>query len=160
MFAALFAAIKAFGIWQRVSGAFGTLWQAACQHPVGALLAVSLLGNAWQLFDHREQLRKAARQHTADVAAFSGERAAFTSVLHSYGVIRAALAGQNATITALAAASQVRQNAAQAALGQAAARDAGYQASESALQADAAQRRAQGHSCPDSPAVIAAKEYL
>ena len=159
MFAALFAAIKVFGIWRRVSGAFGALWQAACKHPVGALLAVSLLANAWQLFDHSEQLKKAAHQHAADVAAFAGERAAFASVMHSYGVIRAALAGQNASIERAQAAGDAAHRAQQAALA-ADAGDASHRAALAQAQTDDAAKQGTAPGCATPQGVMNQKGDL
>ena len=129
-------------------------------HMLVAVLAVSLLVNGWQLFDRREQLRKAARQHASDVAAFGQEQSAFASLMGSFHTVLGAVHSQNATIEHLYTTSQARQQAAQSALAAATARDAGIMAREGGVKAETAQTPPQGKTCATGPETMAEWEQF
>ena len=155
MFAGIFAAIRAFGIWQRISGAFGALWQLARLHPLAAILAISLAANGWQWHEGGVRARGDAHKLAEWQTSFAAEQRAFASVLGSYHIVLGAITVQNASISNLSAVAAARQKAAQAAENRVAARDAALATIEAAFIADAAKRAAAGKSCP-SPALVIA----
>ena len=129
-------------------------------HPLAALLAVSLIGNAvqWHLSGVHE--RATAKQIAAWQSAFDQEQKAVLGWKAVAGVYAGAVKAQNASIAHLADVSAAKQRAAQSALQAAVRRNAGYAAHIDALGREASDAPALGNSCPDGAAVLAAKGDL
>lgn len=110
--------------------AFGTLFSLSMKallrltagivgHPLAAALGFSLLINAWQWHADDAKRRAAAARLAMWQTSFAREQAAFGSLWQSYAQVGSALAAQNGSIRALAAAGAHQHDVAIAALARA-----------------------------------------
>ena len=162
MFESLWMLLGVSNWWKRLTGSLAAGLEWVGQSPFHLVLAgllASLVANGWQRHARDAEAGREAKEMAAWQKAFATEQGAFRAEQQMAGGLRAAIAGQNASIEALQRTGAARVVAARAALDAAMARDAGNASLSARIgrEADAPSREA---GCRTPEAVMAARDVL